>query len=256
MRTQGRFSVDPTSPRAKGVCDRCGALYQLSSLRWQYQFQGPKLQNLRILACSDCLDKPQEQLRTFILPPDPEPVQNPRPENYVADNNPLSGIGAPPQWSLYPYSGMIGNMTMAAGPVAAFDGNTNKPASMCAFLAPSSTSSYVGKNWNGDVGSAAIPSQLEAPDITHTVTGVTAYAPNDMPFLASGAVGYIFSGSSDGATWTTIASGTTAGTNGEELTISSFSNNNAYAYHRFSISGDGVAAAAIAQLEISVGETG
>lgn len=42
-----------------------------------------QLQNLRILVCTQtCLDVPQPQLRTIILPPDPVPVSNPRPELY------------------------------------------------------------------------------------------------------------------------------------------------------------------------------
>lgn len=40
------------------------------------------LQNLRILVCRTCLDRPQIQLKTIILPPDPLPVLNPRPELY------------------------------------------------------------------------------------------------------------------------------------------------------------------------------
>lgn len=41
-----------------------------------------QLQNLRILVCDECLDVPAIQLKTIILPPDPLPVLNPRPEAY------------------------------------------------------------------------------------------------------------------------------------------------------------------------------
>lgn len=41
-----------------------------------------QLQNIRILVCSQCLDVPSIQLKTIILPPDPLPVFNPRPEQY------------------------------------------------------------------------------------------------------------------------------------------------------------------------------
>jgi len=51
-------------------------------LQWQYQFSGVQLQNLRILVCRPCLDIPQIQLKTIVIPPDPLPVLNPRPENY------------------------------------------------------------------------------------------------------------------------------------------------------------------------------
>lgn len=46
------------------------------------------MQNLRILVCkgNNCLDTPQEQLRTIVLPPDPEPIINARPELYAEDS--------------------------------------------------------------------------------------------------------------------------------------------------------------------------
>jgi len=44
-----------------------------------------KLQNLRLLVCKTCLDVPQPALKTIIIPPDPLPVLNPRPENYQAE---------------------------------------------------------------------------------------------------------------------------------------------------------------------------
>lgn len=75
-------SVSMAHPRALGVCDRCGFVYNHDDLQWQYQWAGPKLQNLRILVCKSCLDEPQEQLRTIILPPDPIPISNPRPGEF------------------------------------------------------------------------------------------------------------------------------------------------------------------------------
>lgn len=81
----GRARVRARSPSAFGVCDRCGLLYNLRDLKWQFQWQGMQLQNLRILVCDICLDIPQVQLRTIIFPPDPVPVFNARPENYTAE---------------------------------------------------------------------------------------------------------------------------------------------------------------------------
>lgn len=43
--------------------------------------------NLRKLVCKRCLDIPNEQLRPRILSADPVPVANPRPENYITDDN-------------------------------------------------------------------------------------------------------------------------------------------------------------------------
>lgn len=78
----GKARVSMRSPQAQAVCDRCYLNYSHSNLSWQMQWSGVKLQNLRILVCKTCLDCPQPQLKTIVIPPDPLPVLNPRPENY------------------------------------------------------------------------------------------------------------------------------------------------------------------------------
>ena len=82
MRPHGRATIDRSFPRALGVCDRCGFLYNHDTLQWQFDWRGPRLQNLRILVCAGCLDVPQENLRTITLPADPVPIMNARPEQY------------------------------------------------------------------------------------------------------------------------------------------------------------------------------
>ena len=66
------------------MCDRCGFVYNHADLHWQMEFRGPVLQNVRILVCHRCLDKPQEQLRAIVLPSDPVPVFQPRVQDYQA----------------------------------------------------------------------------------------------------------------------------------------------------------------------------
>lgn len=78
----GRAKVDARSPRAFAVCDRCGFLYNHKDLHWQYDFRGRSLANLRILVCDICEDTPQPQLKPRIIPPDPMPIMNARPERY------------------------------------------------------------------------------------------------------------------------------------------------------------------------------
>lgn len=79
----GRARVSARSPEAHGICDRCGFRYLLKDLQWQYQWAGVKLQNLRLLVCTtNCLDNPQPAIKSLIIPPDPLPVLNPRPEAY------------------------------------------------------------------------------------------------------------------------------------------------------------------------------
>lgn len=80
----GRARVSARSPQAQGICDRCGFSYTHSTLAWDYQWSGVKLQNLRLLVCSRCLDKPMPQLKTIVIPPDPLPVFNARPDDYAA----------------------------------------------------------------------------------------------------------------------------------------------------------------------------
>lgn len=83
-RYHGRAQVNPQKPAAFAVCDYCGFLYNHNKLQWIYDFNGPVLQNLRFLVCRTCLDKPQEQKKPILLPPDPLPIQNARPMNYDA----------------------------------------------------------------------------------------------------------------------------------------------------------------------------
>lgn len=82
-RPHGHVRVSSRSPRAAGVCDRCGRIFNRNSLSWAFDWRGQTLQNLRLLVCSPCLDVPQQQLRSRILGPDPLPIYNPRPEPFA-----------------------------------------------------------------------------------------------------------------------------------------------------------------------------
>ena len=83
---QGRAIANPDSSTAAGVCDRCGFVYQHSHLRWQYNIRGRGLQNLRILVCEKCEDSPSYFLKPVIVPPDPMPIENARPEPFCYDS--------------------------------------------------------------------------------------------------------------------------------------------------------------------------
>ena len=80
---EGRTRIDSRSPSASGQCDRCGFLYNHSHLRWQMDYSGAGLYNKRILVCEHCYDTPQQQLKVIVIPPDPLPVLNARPPDYV-----------------------------------------------------------------------------------------------------------------------------------------------------------------------------
>lgn len=254
-----RLTVNARSPRAAAICDRCGFRYNHDQLAWQFDWRGPKLQNLYYLVCDDCLDVPQQNgQRTIILPPDPVPIRNARPEDYVSNNNPLSTIGgnASPQITA---GSNIGSMESWGGVNAAFNGVVNKPSQLCAckVVSDSSFGSYVAKNWAGDVSGITEPSSLMARIIRHSLSSFTAYAPNDQSFLPA-ATEWVVQGSpvntSLWGAWTTLSSGVTTGEAGES--VSGTCTGGLYQFHRFALLGDGSNPALVAQVEFSVNEVG
>ena len=80
----GRARLDPTAPSAFAICDTCSFEFLRSDLYADKQWYGTRIQDTGYLVCDRCLDKPQEQLRTIILPPDPIPVSQPRPDFLTA----------------------------------------------------------------------------------------------------------------------------------------------------------------------------
>ena len=77
--------TNPLWPRGWATCDRCGFQVNLVKLRWDTQYAGMQLINLRFLVCEYCVDVPQQQLRTLILPSDPPGLLNARVEPYTID---------------------------------------------------------------------------------------------------------------------------------------------------------------------------
>ena len=263
MRAYSRYEVNPESPRAKAVCDRCGQTWQHVQLRWQFDWIGPRLQNLRFLVCPECYDKPQPNVRTIVIPADPIPIQNPRPENYTLDNSPLSAIGVSANFSTPQYGSRIGNLTLGGGTNSAFDGIINKYSWVSACNSGVSNSSfinYVGINWSGDVANLSMPSSLLPPVVSHTLAAVSIYAPIDRSFLAASPTNYVVQSSpvdtSVYGSWTTIASGTTQGIAGESISITMTSTytNTKSQFHRVAFQGDATNYVSIAQVQFSVAE--
>lgn len=91
-RFHGHARPDPTKTSAQGICDSCNFSYQLSELKFQYEWRGTSLQNTWFRKCPKCLDKPAEFLKTILLPADPVPVSYPRPNQFFEQMN--SGSGA------------------------------------------------------------------------------------------------------------------------------------------------------------------
>jgi hypothetical protein len=257
MRPHGRATVNPANPQAQAICDRCGFRYNHNQLQWQYDWQGPKVQNLRILVCVPCLDNMQQNgQRTILIPADPIPIINSRPENNVSNDNPFSTIGANASPSITAGSN-IGTMTGGGGTYAAFDSNTNKAFSVSANVPVSGSSyaTYVGKNWSGNVAGITTPASLAAPVLTFSVTSFTLYAPNDQPFSTGGQVSFVIQGSpviAGWGSWTTLYSGTTLGSVGEIVTGQTAASGR-YQFHRVAFKGDNISRIGIAQAQFNVG---
>ena len=93
----GRARTSARSPQAHAICDRCGYRWNFVDLQYQFEWTGAALVNRRILVCRRCLDTPQEQFRAIVLPQDPVPIINARPEyftDYETDWFPVD----PPQY--------------------------------------------------------------------------------------------------------------------------------------------------------------
>lgn len=260
MRPHGRAQISARNPRALAICQRCGFMYNLDNLQWQWDWlQGPRLFNTRAQVCPTCLDIPQESGRTIVLPMDPVPVKYPLPENYVNADNPVSPLGYSPANSFLPQpttSGAnIGTLRLNAGRDAPFDGRFNKSAELSAALSVSVSSfgNWVGKNWNGQPSGVTLITPSTVAAQTHVLSSYALYAPNNAKFLNAGAAAYAIQGSNDAVTWSTLASGTTAGTVGEIITGASTSGA-FFQYHRAAIAGDGISAVAIAQLVLNIAD--
>lgn len=90
----GRAEVDPRDPQPFATCQMCGFNYNQSALVWQMRVAGVGLINSRLLVCRFCKDQNAQFLTPVILPPDPEPIMNARPEPYAIDEGYVLDSGA------------------------------------------------------------------------------------------------------------------------------------------------------------------
>jgi hypothetical protein len=141
----GRAHTNPSNPQAFAICDRCGFTYNHVNLRWQFDWRGTSLQNLRLLVCSRCYDEPQEQLRAIVVPADPVPIQNPRIQDYVtaevddifaqtpSTTAPFVGIPVPQGADLTTENG-VNITTQPVGPPLGLDPNGIMPLKDITFF--------------------------------------------------------------------------------------------------------------------------
>ncbi len=140
-RYHSRAQVDATSPRAWGICDRCSFAYNLHQLQYQYQYNGTSLYNTRFRVCPTCMDDPQPQLLNPILPPDPMPVNDPRPPAYsVNEAGTLQEMGAQ-IFSATPFGSTLY--------IDLFNGNPATSTSVLAEITGSSTRTNYASSMSG-----------------------------------------------------------------------------------------------------------
>lgn len=75
--------IDVNDPRAVAACDGCGFLVNHKDLKKDMQYRGGSTPVWTgFLVCTKCLDVPNQapQFKRITLPPDPVPVENPRPD--------------------------------------------------------------------------------------------------------------------------------------------------------------------------------
>ena len=81
LRPRGKHvTIDPSNPEALGICDYTGFVHLRKDLVQQLQYRGNGLVWTGLYVGIDYADVPNEQERPPILPPDPVPVQFPRPQ--------------------------------------------------------------------------------------------------------------------------------------------------------------------------------
>lgn len=86
MSRHGRgVEIDPTNPTHTALCQRCGSPYNRYKLGVQTRWAGPVLIDTGFRVCPACMDAPNEQERTLILPPDPLPIFDALPNSTPMD---------------------------------------------------------------------------------------------------------------------------------------------------------------------------
>lgn len=88
-RFHGRARISPSNPQATAVCDSCKFTYNLVDLQNQVAWRGDKLMPTGFKKCPRCIDIPFIFNKPLHLPPDPIPVNDPRPEYFIPEVTPF-----------------------------------------------------------------------------------------------------------------------------------------------------------------------
>ena len=89
-KSRAPISIDVKNPRSVGVCDGCGFWTMHPSMVEKKEFRGGSAPvGTGFYVCGVCDDVPNPYYSKMVLPPDPIPIKNPRPENYSLDPSPM-----------------------------------------------------------------------------------------------------------------------------------------------------------------------
>lgn len=83
-----KVHVDPRDPKGVAMCDGCGFWVSYETLREQVDFRGGWTpEKTGLFVCATCDDVPQPYYQRQVLPPDPVPLRNPRPDPNVPSDS-------------------------------------------------------------------------------------------------------------------------------------------------------------------------
>ena len=94
-RARAPIDIDVKSPRSVAVCDGCGMWTMHGHLVEKMEYRGGSVPvGTNLYVCGVCDDVPNPYYSKLVLPPDPVPIKNPRPENYALNPEPMLFIVA------------------------------------------------------------------------------------------------------------------------------------------------------------------
>lgn len=184
----GRARTSSTSPQAHAICDRCGFRYNFVDLMWQWEWRGATLQNIKILVCRRCIDKPQENIRSIVLPADPVPIINARVQDFsLAEDSvvglessardPVTNLPIPSQTTVSTEDGQGVSMQTVGAPVGLTQPGVMPQFGKDKYGVPFSVASVNGFGTNTVSVTCTAPHGLSNGDVV-SVEGVSAPGAN------------------------------------------------------------------------------
>jgi len=90
LRTRAPIEINARDPKAVAVCDGCGMWTMHEHLVERREYRGGTSPvGTGLWVCGVCDDVPNPYFSKLVLPPDPIPVDHPRPENLSLDPEPM-----------------------------------------------------------------------------------------------------------------------------------------------------------------------